>query len=78
MNVPVAVVALMVTSSVLTLPFTRRDHRIDFEGAALLVAGNDLRRRLRNRSFLVQAIIGRPRSGMWTAARTVRTGAGTR
>ncbi len=38
-NVPVAVVALMVTSSVLTLPFTRRDHRIDFEGAALLVAG---------------------------------------
>jgi ABC-2 type transport system permease protein len=26
--------------------------------AALLVAGNDLRRRLRNRSFLVQAIIG--------------------
>lgn len=38
-NVPVAVVALMVTSSVLTLPFTRRDHRIDFEGAGLLVAG---------------------------------------
>jgi EmrB/QacA subfamily drug resistance transporter len=38
-NVPVAVVALMVTSSVLTLPFTRREHRIDFEGAGLLVTG---------------------------------------
>ena len=38
-NVPIGIVALIVTSSVLQLPFTRRDHRIDFEGAALLVAG---------------------------------------
>jgi EmrB/QacA subfamily drug resistance transporter len=38
-NVPIGIVALVVTSSVLQLPFTRRDHRIDFEGAALLVAG---------------------------------------
>jgi EmrB/QacA subfamily drug resistance transporter len=38
-NVPVAAVALLVTSSVLSLPFTRREHRIDFGGAGLLVAG---------------------------------------
>lgn len=38
-NVPVGIVALIVTSSVLRLPFTRRDHRIDVEGAALLVTG---------------------------------------
>jgi EmrB/QacA subfamily drug resistance transporter len=39
-NVPVAIAALLVTGSVLQLPFTRRSHRIDFEGAALLVAGS--------------------------------------
>jgi EmrB/QacA subfamily drug resistance transporter len=38
-NVPIGIVALVVTSSVLRLPFTRRDHRIDFAGAALLVTG---------------------------------------
>lgn len=38
-NVPVGIVALVVTSSVLQLPFTRRDHRVDFQGAALLVVG---------------------------------------
>lgn len=38
-NVPIGLVALVVTSSVLRLPFVTRRHRIDFEGAALLVAG---------------------------------------
>src|SRR5688572_30430832 len=38
-NLPVGIVALVVTSSVLRLPFTRQDHRIDLAGAALLVAG---------------------------------------
>lgn len=38
-NVPVGAVALVVTSSALRLPFARRRHRIDLEGAALLVAG---------------------------------------
>lgn len=38
-NVPVGAVALVITSSVLDLPFAVRRHRIDFEGAALLVAG---------------------------------------
>lgn len=38
-NLPIGIVALFVTSSVLRLPFTRRDHRIDLEGAALLVVG---------------------------------------
>ena len=38
-NLPVGAVALVVTSSVLTLPVMRRPHRIDVEGAVLLVAG---------------------------------------
>ena len=38
-NLPVGIVALFVTSSVLRLPFRRVQHRIDVEGAALLVAG---------------------------------------
>jgi EmrB/QacA subfamily drug resistance transporter len=38
-NLPVGIVALFVTSSVLKLPFRKVQHRIDFEGAALLVAG---------------------------------------
>lgn len=38
-NLPVGLVALAVTSSVLRLPFATRRHRIDVEGAALLVAG---------------------------------------
>mgnify|MGYP005849727503 CR=1 FL=1 len=38
-NVPIGLVALLVTSSALRLPFVRRPHRVDLEGAALLVAG---------------------------------------
>ena len=37
-NLPVGIMALVVTSSVLRLPFMRRPHRIDFAGSALLVA----------------------------------------
>lgn len=37
-NLPVGVLALVVTSSVLRLPFSRRDHPIDFAGSALLVS----------------------------------------
>jgi len=37
-NVPIGAAALVITSSVLRLPFVRRDHAIDFFGAALLVA----------------------------------------
>src|SRR5437870_5047716 len=37
-NVPVGIVALFVTSAVLKLPFRRVQHRVDFEGAGLLVA----------------------------------------
>jgi predicted MFS family arabinose efflux permease len=36
-NLPVGLVALVVTSSVLRLPFATRRHRVDLEGAALLV-----------------------------------------
>jgi MFS family permease len=37
-NMPIGVVALVVTSSVLRLPFVRRPHKIDVLGSALLVA----------------------------------------
>jgi EmrB/QacA subfamily drug resistance transporter len=36
-NVPVGIAALVITSSVLKLPFRKVQHRIDFEGAGLLV-----------------------------------------
>ena len=36
-NVPIGLLALVVTSSVLRLPFVKRPHRIDFLGSALLV-----------------------------------------
>jgi EmrB/QacA subfamily drug resistance transporter len=38
-NVPLGLIALVVTSSVLNIPHTRREHSIDYAGAALLVAG---------------------------------------
>ncbi len=38
-NLPLGLVALVVTSRVLRLPHTRREHSIDYLGAALLVAG---------------------------------------
>jgi EmrB/QacA subfamily drug resistance transporter len=38
-NVPIGLAALVVTAVVLHIPFVRRRHRIDFEGAALLVVG---------------------------------------
>ena len=38
-NLPVGAMAFDVTSRVLTLPVVRRSHRIDVEGAVLLVAG---------------------------------------
>jgi EmrB/QacA subfamily drug resistance transporter len=37
-NIPVGIAALVVTSSVLRLPFVRRPHAIDYLGSALLVA----------------------------------------
>lgn len=38
-NLPIGLIALFVTASVLNLPFNRHEHRIDYPGAALLVAG---------------------------------------
>ena len=38
-NLPIGALALAVTSSVLRLPVHRRSHRIDVEGAVLLIAG---------------------------------------
>ena len=37
-NVPVGIVALVVTSAVLNLPFKRVEHRIDYWGASLVMA----------------------------------------
>ncbi len=39
LNVPIGVAALVITSVVLNLPFPRREHAIDYPGAALMVAG---------------------------------------
>ena len=38
-NIPIGIVALVVTSAVLKLPFRRRSHRIDFLGAGLMMVG---------------------------------------
>ncbi len=38
-NVPIGIVALVVTSAVLKLPFRRQEHRIDFFGAGLMLVG---------------------------------------
>jgi EmrB/QacA subfamily drug resistance transporter len=38
-NVPLGVVALVVVNSVLHIPFQRREHSIDYFGAALIVSG---------------------------------------
>ncbi|HKY48651.1 MAG TPA: MDR family MFS transporter [Acidimicrobiia bacterium] len=38
-NLPLGLVALFVTATVLNIPFHRRDHKIDYPGAALLVGG---------------------------------------
>lgn len=38
-NLPLGLLALVVTSSVLNIPFDRREHKVDYLGAVLLVAG---------------------------------------
>ncbi|GGO09164.1 hypothetical protein GCM10010116_18540 [Microbispora rosea subsp. aerata] len=38
-NLPIGLISLVVTSVALRVPFTRRSHRIDYLGAALIVAG---------------------------------------
>ena len=38
-NLPIGIVALLVTSTVLNLPFERREHAIDYAGSALMVSG---------------------------------------
>lgn len=38
-NIPVGIAALVITSASLHIPFTRRDHKIDYLGALLMVAG---------------------------------------
>ena len=38
-NVPIGIVALVVTSAVLKLPFRRQSHQIDFVGAGLMLCG---------------------------------------
>lgn len=41
-GVPIGVAAFVVTNRVLRMPFTRRDHQIDYLGAALIVGGVSL------------------------------------
>ncbi|HET6952957.1 MAG TPA: MDR family MFS transporter [Acidimicrobiales bacterium] len=58
-NVPVAIGALVITSAVLRLDFARRDHRVDFLGAGLLVAGV---------SCLLLALVWGGREYPWTSS----------
>ncbi|QGG94059.1 DHA2 family efflux MFS transporter permease subunit [Actinomarinicola tropica] len=41
-GVPIGIAAYVVTNRVLTMPFARRDHQIDYLGAALIVGGVSL------------------------------------
>ena len=41
-GVPIGIAAFLVTNRVLTMPFTRRDHEIDYLGAGLIVGGVSL------------------------------------
>jgi len=41
-GVPIGIAAFVVTNRVLTMPFARRDHQIDYLGAALIVGGVSL------------------------------------
>jgi EmrB/QacA subfamily drug resistance transporter len=41
-GVPIGVAAFVVTNRVLRMPFTRRDHQVDYLGAALIVGGVSL------------------------------------
>jgi len=41
-GVPIGIAAFVVTDRVLTMPFARRDHQIDYLGAALIVGGVSL------------------------------------
>jgi EmrB/QacA subfamily drug resistance transporter len=41
-GVPIGIAAFVVTNRVLTMPFSRRDHQVDYLGAALIVGGVSL------------------------------------
>ena len=61
-NIPLGIVALIVTTTVLRLPFRRVPHKIDFLGAGLLVAGVT--------SILLGTVWG-GRQYAWTSTHTV-------
>jgi len=61
-NIPFAIAALIITSAVLHIPKVKREHKIDYIGAILLVAGVTL-------TLLAVSIYG-PQDG-WTNAKTL-------
>ena len=61
-NIPFAIAALIITSAVLHIPKVKREHKIDYLGAILLVAGVTL-------TLLAVSIYG-PQDG-WTNAKTL-------
>jgi len=61
-NVPIGIVALLVTSSALRVPFVRHSHKIDFAGSAMLVVAV---------SALVLAMAWTGESYGWTSAVTI-------
>lgn len=66
-NIPLGIIALVVTTTVLRLPFRRVPHKIDFLGAGLLVAGVT--------SILLGTVWG-GRQYAWTSTHTVGAFAG--
>jgi MFS family permease len=61
-NIPFAIAALIITSAVLHIPKVKREHKIDYLGAILLVAGVTL-------TLLAVSIYG-PQEG-WTSSKTL-------
>jgi EmrB/QacA subfamily drug resistance transporter len=59
MNIPIGLVALVITSAALKMPHVRRDHKIDYLGAAVVVASVS--------SFLLYTAWAGPDLG-WTSA----------
>ena len=61
-NIPFGIISLVVTSLVLHIPFQKRDHKIDYLGALLMVTGVT--------SILLTVSVYGPQNG-WTDSRTI-------
>ena len=64
-NIPFGLLSLFITSASLHIPFTRREHKIDYLGAILLVTGVS--------ALLVGISVYGPEKG-WTSSHTLIAG----